>query len=94
MSRTLLSAALAALLACAAGPSVADEPKAAEETMQPQAGELIIPDDMTRDTGAEKKQCMTVCARWGDECVLVNKGAGGMERKCRRTCQQFGEECF
>ena len=95
MSRILLSAALAALLACAAGASIADEPQPAEEAKQPQPGELIIPEEMTKEPGTdEKKQCMTVCARWGDECVLVNKGAGGMERKCRRTCQQFAEECF
>ena len=93
MSRILLSAGLAALLACAPGLFAADEQKT-EAAAQPQPGELVIPEEMTADPGAEKKQCMTVCARWGEECILVNKGAGGMERKCRRTCQQFAEECF
>ncbi|MNC97843.1 hypothetical protein D3C83_156320 [compost metagenome] len=57
-------------------------------------GELILPEEMVPDSGSEKKQCMTVCSNWGEECMLVNKGAGGMERKCRRTCKQFAEECL
>ena len=94
MSRILLPAALAALLLGNPALSVAEEP-ASGEAEQPLPGELIIPDEMGGDKGQEeKKQCMTVCAEWGEECMLINKGAGGMERKCRRTCQQFAEECF
>ena len=55
-------------------------------------GTLILPEAPGQDTKGEK--CMTVCARWGEDCLLINKGAGGMERKCRRTCKQFAEECF
>ena len=92
MSRILLSAGLIALLLGAAGASAGEQDAGGAE--QPLPGELIIPEEMTGDQGEEKKQCMTVCARWGEECILINKGAGGMERKCRRTCQQFAEECF
>jgi hypothetical protein len=55
-------------------------------------GTLILPEAPGEDTKGEK--CMTVCARWGEDCLLINKGRGGMERKCRRTCKQFAEECF
>jgi hypothetical protein len=93
MSRVLFSAGLAALLACPPGLLAADEAQPGE-AHEPLPGELVIPEEMRGDPGVEKKQCMTVCARWGEECILINKGAGGMERKCRRTCQQFAEECF
>lgn len=56
------------------------------------AGTYILPEAPGQDNKGEK--CMTVCARWGEDCLLINKGAGGMERKCRRTCKQFAEECF
>ncbi|HEY7839974.1 MAG TPA: hypothetical protein VIC61_00275 [Gammaproteobacteria bacterium] len=92
MSRILFSAGLAALLACP--PGLAADPPPSGEAREPLPGELVIPEEMGRDPGTEKTQCMTVCARWGEECILINKGAGGMERKCRRTCQQFAEECF
>ncbi|MGH8245177.1 MAG: hypothetical protein ACREUU_01955 [Gammaproteobacteria bacterium] len=69
----------------------ADTPASEEET-EPLPGSLLLPDEAPKDGG--KKQCMTVCARWGEECMLVNKGRGGLERKCRRTCKQFAEECF
>jgi len=59
----------------------------------PRPGTLIIPGKEKREKQAEEK-CMTVCARWGEECVYVNRGAGGTTRKCRRTCKQFTEECF
>ncbi|MGI9228420.1 MAG: hypothetical protein ACR2P9_01015 [Gammaproteobacteria bacterium] len=48
------------------------------------------------------RQCMTVCARWEEECVDVRQGdddSGGrteddQRQKCRRACTQFLEECF
>ncbi|MBI1732655.1 MAG: hypothetical protein HYR49_07800 [Gammaproteobacteria bacterium] len=62
------------------------------ETQDAAAGVLLLPDPPGEDVKGEK--CMTVCARWGEECLLINKGRGGQERKCRRTCKQFAEECF
>lgn len=67
-------------------------PEQAQE--EPLPGELIIPGAAPTGDEEKEKKCMTVCGRWGEECILVNKGAGGMERKCRRTCKQFTEECF
>ena len=61
---------------------------------EPLPGELLLPESVQPVQDGREKQCMTVCARWGEDCMLINKGAGGMERKCRRTCQQFAEECF
>jgi hypothetical protein len=56
-------------------------------------GELLFPDESPVNTGVDRK-CMTVCARWGEDCMLINRGTGGMERRCRRMCKQFAEECF
>lgn len=64
------------------------------EPEEPLPGSLLLPQGSEPGKDPEKKQCMTVCARWGEECMLINKGAGGMERRCRRTCKQFAEECF
>ena len=68
-----------------------DKPLETKEAL-PAGTTYILPDTPGHDHKGEK--CMTVCARWGEDCLLINKGAGGMERKCRRTCKQFAEECF
>ena len=57
------------------------------------SGTLILPDSLAPINNEEKK-CMTVCARWGEDCAYINRGVGGTTRSCRRTCQQFTEECF
>lgn len=62
------------------------------EIQQAVPGSFLLPEAPGQDSKREK--CMTVCARWGEDCMLINKGVGGMERKCRRTCKQFAEECF
>lgn len=54
----------------------------------PADGELLLPDDY--DKAADKK-CMTVCDRWGEDCI-INPRTGS--RKCRRVCKSFTEECF
>lgn len=93
MSRVLVPIAFMLLLAWHDASSAGDT-RPQRETEPPRPGSLVLPDEMKQpDRGGEKK-CMTVCARYGEECMLINKGAGGMERKCRRTCQQFAEECF
>lgn len=92
MFRLLLPVLLTGVLGSAA--FAADQDKNRQDRDDPPLpGELVLPVDAERNDRGEK-QCMTVCARWGEECILINKGAGGMERKCRRTCQQFAEECF
>ncbi len=57
-------------------------------SVKPLDGELVLPDDYNE---AEDKKCMTVCDRWGEDCIL-NPGTGS--RKCRRVCKSFAEECF
>jgi hypothetical protein len=55
---------------------------------KPLDGELVLPDDYDK---AEDKKCVTVCDRWGEDCIL-NPRTGS--RKCRRVCKSFAEECF
>lgn len=67
----------------------------AENGKQPPAATLVTP---ARDENSSKRdehsRCMTVCARWGQECTTSDSGPGGQTRKCRRACQQLTEECF
>ena len=58
------------------------------EAGKPESGTLVLP-AATEKKEAEKK-CMTVCQKWGQDCVYDNQRG----RKCRRTCKQFGQECF
>ena len=71
-----------------------EDSKKDQQTDEILPGTLLLPDSQQSEKPASEKRCMTVCARWGEECLLLNRGAGGMERKCRRTCKQFAEECF
>jgi len=57
-------------------------------SVKPLDGELLLPDDYNK---AEDKKCMTVCDRWGEDCIL-NPSTGN--RKCRRVCKSFAEQCF
>jgi hypothetical protein len=59
-----------------------------ERSVKPLDGELLLPDDYNE---AEDKKCLTVCDRWGEDCIL-NPRTGS--RKCRRVCKSFAEECF
>jgi len=59
-----------------------------DRSVKPLDGELLLPDDYNK---AEEKKCMTVCERWGEDCIL-NPRTGS--RKCRRVCKSFTEECF
>lgn len=38
-----------------------------------------------------KKKCMTVCKKWGENCI-INPRTG--VRKCMRVCNSFKKECF
>lgn len=54
-----------------------------------QSGELIIPG--AKETSGKEKQCVTVCDKWGKDCI-INPNTG--VRKCRRMCKSFGKECI
>ena len=57
-----------------------------------ESGTLVLP--AAAEEEKKEKKCMTVCGRWGEECMFINRGAGGMTKKCRRACKKFVEECF
>ena len=42
----------------------------------------------------ENRRCMTVCSRWGEDCVMLNPGTDLVTKKCVRTCKSFAEECL
>lgn len=67
---------------------LADAP--GDSKSKPEPGELVIPGD-TDTTDQDKKQCLNVCKKWGEDCI-VNPRTGA--RNCRRTCKEFGVECF
>jgi len=76
---------------------VDDKPPETKEAIP--AGTYILPDAPGKDT--KGKTCMTVCALWGEDCILISQGTGGehggnggYKRRCRHTCKQFSEECF
>ena len=56
-------------------------------SVKPLDGELVLPDDYNK----EEKKCVTVCDKWGEDCIL-NPSTGS--RKCRRVCKSFAEQCF
>jgi hypothetical protein len=59
-----------------------------DEKSVPEDGSLIIPGE---DQSKEKKKCLNICKKWGENCI-INPRTGA--RDCRRTCKEFGEECF
>ena len=59
------------------------------DNKKPRSGSLVLP--VAVDEEKSEKKCMTVCQRWGQECMIDStRGV----RKCRRTCKEFGQECF
>ncbi len=70
-------------------------PDAEPPYQQIESGTLVLPAALGKDRQDKaKKQCMTVCGRWGEECIFINRGTGGTTKKCRRACKNFVEECF
>jgi hypothetical protein len=65
----------------------ADDNRQSEE--KPRSGSLILP--AAADEDKSEKKCMTVCQRWGEDCMIDSRRG---VRKCRRTCKEFGQECF
>ena len=60
------------------------------EEQRHKSGSLVLPLDSGKKEDKEGKKCMTVCTRWGQDCI-IDPARG---RKCRRMCKEFGEECF
>jgi hypothetical protein len=61
-----------------------------EEIMnEPESGTLVIPGE--QGDQEEKKKCLKVCKKWGEDC-MINPRTGA--RDCRKRCKEFGEECF
>lgn len=56
----------------------------------PENGALLIPEHRDSDEPQKEKQCMTVCNRWGEDCIYDSQRG----RQCRRTCKDFEEQCF
>ncbi len=56
---------------------------------RPRSGTLVLP--AAADDKKSEKKCMTVCQRWGQECMIDPRTG---VRKCRRSCKEFGQECF
>jgi len=52
-------------------------------------GEVVQPGETGEQQ--EDKKCLTICERWGKDCI-INPRTGN--RKCRRICKEFGQECF
>ena len=66
--------------------AAADEQRS--EAQELPSGTLVLP--VAAEEKEAEKKCMTVCQKWGQDCVYDNQRG----RKCRRTCKQFGQECF
>lgn len=85
--RNNLFALLLSVLTLLAVSAMAEE-KPVDRSVKPLDGELLLPDDYNK---SEDKKCVTVCDRWGEDCIL-NPSTGS--RKCRRVCKSFAEQCF
>ena len=53
--------------------------------------EILKSLDEAEKDDASKKKCMTVCEKWGEDCV-INPRTGA--RKCRKMCKKLAQECF
>ena len=68
----------------------ADEDKPISGREAPRSGTLLLPDSPDPKEHANEKRCMTVCNRWGEDCIYDPQRG----RQCRRTCKDFEEQCF
>lgn len=67
-----------------------EKDKKTVEADQPRSGTIVFPNSLQQRNDNANKKCMTVCTRWGEDCI-IDPIRG---RKCRRMCKEFGEECF
>ncbi len=54
-------------------------------------GDVLESLDKAEASEQAEKKCMTVCEKWGEDCV-INPRTGA--RKCRRMCKKLAQECF
>lgn len=60
------------------------------KSIEPKSGTLLLPSSTKNINTKDTKKCMTVCSRFGQDCIIdPNRG-----RQCRRTCKEFAKECF
>ena len=66
------------------------------ENSEPQSGpepaSLQLP--AANEENRNDRRCMTVCSRWGEDCVMLSPAADVLAKKCVRTCKTFAEECL
>ena len=67
---------------------LAENESESSAAVQPSPGNLVIP--AASEDKAKEKNCVTVCDKWGRDCI-INPKTG--QRKCRRMCKSFGQEC-
>ena len=58
----------------------------------PETASLQLP--AANEENREDNRCMTVCSRWGEDCVMISPAADVVAQKCVRTCTSFAEECL
>ena len=66
------------------------------EEVKPLDGDLLLPEGynyMQGDKTVEEKKCITVCNKWGEDCI-INPSRNSGTRKCRRVCKSFADRCF
>jgi hypothetical protein len=83
LAKSLLAVLLAFMLS-----SVFAEDTEKEAKSDYSSGKIVLPGETD---GNEGKKCLTVCEKWGEDCI-INPRTGS--RKCRRICKEFGQECF
>ena len=64
---------------------------ASEKEQVPEQTDILDSLNDSDDGEKTQKKCMTVCEKWGEDCV-INPRTG--TRKCRRTCKKLTQECF
>ena len=58
----------------------------------PEPASLQLP--AANEENRDDRRCMTVCSRWGEDCVMISPAADVVSQKCVRTCKSFAEECL
>lgn len=91
LHRYILHTSLALLLPLSAALAEDAGDKSRDSDIAP--GTLVLPQQMQGEQSgqAADKQCMKVCIRWGEDCIIDPRVG---TRKCRRSCKEFGEQCF
>lgn len=87
----IIAGLLLPLVAAAGSPDRGGQQDERSEHRGVTPGTLVTPGrDQPSRKSAQDRQCMKVCIRWGEDCIIDNRGV----RRCQRSCQEFGEQCF